>query len=188
MSSDLFENNGNTFLVNIRVWHKPMGWFMFVVFGLGGILVGGHPAYLSVGIAGLWSVLRKNILFWSASEKSWCNSRKNFIKWSETRHELSSEDTIILGWKNATNIRNQQRSSCFFILFKPFALKNKWTDDYYVQTFNTGDSVSEITDPIKNIQRIYKAAEKSINIEFDFSQYSDSNKAALLKQELGIQH
>jgi hypothetical protein len=163
----------------ISINHRILGWFCFIVFGLGGIPAGGHPAHLAIGILGLWSVLRKREVCWYRD--CWLDRRKNFLHWHEKRYDLMDGDSLKLKW-----IRNHDFRTRFAVIdFNPSPLPkgkgSRRSSSYFIQEFKPGIPSDEICVTVKRIRRLYKAAGRTLQITLDIPEdYNRDDFAEIL--------
>ncbi len=186
MKKERFRIEDNRFTVNLTVWHKPFGWFVFLTFGVLGVLFFPSFEYLVFGLISFWSIRRKREICWYSEEKKWSYRKRNFFTWTETKYDMSDQDLLTLR-DVSSNGMGDSRSNSLFMDFTPKAeLKDRHffsTDDFILSVFNSPITVSQVSEPIIKIKDIYSIAGKTLVI--DLTQLGERN-TLLLEKELEL--
>ncbi|WP_162940903.1 hypothetical protein [Photobacterium salinisoli] len=178
------KNTDDSVICNLKVWHKPFGWFWTVVFAIFLPFVSLHPLQASLGVLGLWSVLRKREILWCANEAKWVYRTRHFWKWREVQYEMTPNDTLTLIWN-----RTESDSSHFILRFKPksalFIQRHRFIENYTLEVLPTHTAEVELTATMKKISRIYGSCNISLNTGVELDELNDQ-KSKAIHDELGI--
>ncbi|QUJ66453.1 hypothetical protein KDD30_09735 [Photobacterium sp. GJ3] len=172
-------------ICNLKVWHKPFGWFWTIVFAIFLPFTSPNPLQAAFGVLGLWSVLRKREVLWCVNEAQWVYRTRNFWKWREVQYDMTADDTLTLIWCTPSS-----GSSYFYLKFIPksaqFTQRHPIMENFTVEIFPTPTGEVELTATIKEIRRIYASCNIDVNIGVALDELNDKTSKAI-HDELGIE-
>jgi len=182
MAKNKITSEPSRVIAELSVWHKPFGWFVFVVFGLGGLLFNPNLFDLLFGIVGYWSATKKQQVCWYPDSGKWSYREKNFFKWSEKYYEMTGKDALTLEY-HETWRTGGHRSSSFILSFKPSVegveANSSSIENLRLQSFGYSRAISEIAEPIVRIREAYRARGKELRV--DLSQMGEEKLETLLQ-------
>ncbi|NAW88786.1 hypothetical protein [Photobacterium halotolerans] len=178
------KNTDDSVICNLKVWHKPFGWFWTIGFAIFLPVTSLHPLQAALGVLGLWSVLRKREIHWCANEAQWVYRTRNFWKWREVQYDMTASDTLTLIWS-----RTESDSSHFNLRFIPksaqFLQRHRIMEHFTIEIFPTQTGEVELTATMKKISHIYRSCNISLNTGVELDELNDKTSKAI-HDELGI--
>ncbi|WP_330959809.1 hypothetical protein [Photobacterium sp. 53610] len=178
------EHTNDSVICNLKVWHKPFGWFWTIGFAIFLPVTSPSPLQAAFGLLGLWSVLRKREILWRVNEAQWVYRTRNFWKWREVQYDMTADDTLTLTWN-----RRESSSSLFTLRFEPksaqFIQRHRILDSYDLEVLPTHTGEVELTATMKKIGRIYGSCHIGLNADVVFNGLNDQ-KSKAIHNELGI--